>query len=360
MTFQSPTTIPDVLQVFNACLTDPGTVMNKLYRSDGIIQNTIISQLFANYYRVDPYKYLVTTSHDNALMNLDQYFAINRNSFELHYRRDHPEVAEELTIHENCGDDCIKKVLSTISSLIQEYGKIVRQVVEEEGDEEVMEIVLLEYHNYINFMVVMEDKLPSLSFLIKNTIPHNYSNSLWRFLYMNFMEHFVNPLENHLREILVNGIRKLRETSLNGALNRTANKMETDFFAYTVLDTVPRLRELALLLADKDLNEKSVHFLESTNYTPDIALEEAIQAQTTELYQEYNNISGDRESMVMADLTIFQKVFLPSRLKKPVAHCIEIAEKLWNVKGNKIKGIMDEYEDKDTEIEFSAKKLKVI
>lgn len=305
-----------IKQTFTACLSDPGTIISKLYRSDGITHNTTIEQLFANLFRDKPYQYIVSTPHDNALATLNNTLHSIRMLIWLIY------WIEELIVHNDFY--CIATILSIINTCIQEYARLIRVEVEEE---EVMERILSEYTSYSTFMAIVEDKLPSLSFIITSIVSESYPNSLWKFLYARFMEHLYSPLEEKLRETLINGIKELR---LN-AMNKTANKDESNVFDFFVLDNICKLHEISLLLAGKHLNEKSVYFLESTKYVSDITLDQAMKTQTTELYQQCDSKSIDITAVLSADIKVLQNILIPSQTTKLITHCINTARTLWNM-----------------------------
>jgi len=333
-----------ISQTLKDCLNDPGIVINKLHRSDGITQNLIINQLFANFYRTEPYEYITNTPHNNALTSIEQYFATNKNAFEAHIQE---HSIEELMKHTDCGNICIGQILNVISDNVQEYGIAIRESIEE--DEEIIERVSMEYNAYMNFMVIMEDKLPSLSEIIKSIPSDTYLNSLWKFLYRRFMEYLICPLENKLREVLVDGVKKLRINAINKAING----MEMDKFSFASLDTVSRLHEVSLLLANKELNERSVYFIDSTVYISDGALEQMMKAQTIELYQSFYMKSA---TTLTADLEVLQDVLMPNMVVKLIEHSMTL---VGNVCDFQRECILERYEYKDAEVELNAKQLGI-
>lgn len=352
MTFQLPTVIT---QTFSSCLSDPGSIIPKLYRSDGITQNTVLEQLFANFFRVEPYEYITSSSQENALRAIEQYFAINKNEFETHLQSEHTEAIEELNVHEHCGNNCIVVVLNAINGWVQEYSSAIRLEIEGADDEEIMEKVLEKFNTYVTFMVIVEDKLPSLSFIIKRLASQNYPYSLWKLLYERFMEHLYAPLEERLREILVEGVKKLRVE----AIEKVINKQETAAFDFGAFDNICKLHEVSLLLAGKHLNEKSVYFTESTTYTIDITLDQAMKSQTTELYQQYNMPSIDKTAILNADMNTIKGILTPSQTSKLLSHCINIASSIWDLDKD-VESVFECLECKDAEIEMHAKRLGIV
>eukprot|EP00826_Nyctotherus_ovalis_P007697 TRINITY_DN1195_c0_g6_i1.p1 TRINITY_DN1195_c0_g6~~TRINITY_DN1195_c0_g6_i1.p1 ORF type:complete len:411 (-),score=57.27 TRINITY_DN1195_c0_g6_i1:232-1305(-) len=351
MTFQSTTTTTDIANMITTCLYNPGTFICKLYRSDGITQNSTISQLFANYYRAVPYEYYTSTPYENSLRNIEEHFAANRSEFATHIQREHAESIEEITAHENCGNNCIAKVLSTISACIQEYASAARLSMEEEGDEEVVERVLEEYGTYTAFIVVAEAKLLSLSSVIGEIQSEKYPNSLWKFLYGKFWEYLCGPLEERLREILAREIKKLRANAIERAINR-----KTDFFNFSAFDTVSKLRELSFLLSGRDLNEATVYFTESTVYPYNPILDQTLKAQTAELYQNFT-IS---KTLLRADLKVLQDILMPSQVTKLIAHCTAVAKERGDLNEFQEQSVLEQYEYKDAEIEMCARRLGLV
>jgi len=341
-----------IQQTLSDCLSEPGTIIPKLYRSDGITHNTTVDQLFANLFRDEPYQYIVSTPHENALINIEQYFALHKSEYLAHLTIQHTENIEGLAIHND--SYCISIVLNIINTCIQEHAESVRQEMEEEEDEEVIERIISEYSSYTTFMVILENKLPSLSFIIKSTISESYPNSLWKFLYGRFMEHFYSPLEERLREMLIKGIKELRINAIEKAINKDENN-PFDFF---IFDNTCKLHEISLILAGKYLNEKSVYFLESTKYTSDMMLDQAMKAQTIELYQQSNK-SIDKMSVLIADIKVLQSILIPSQTVKLITHCINTAKTLWNME-EPSHCLFEAYDYKDAEVEMFAQRLRII
>eukprot|EP00826_Nyctotherus_ovalis_P063866 TRINITY_DN9365_c0_g1_i2.p1 TRINITY_DN9365_c0_g1~~TRINITY_DN9365_c0_g1_i2.p1 ORF type:complete len:220 (-),score=33.33 TRINITY_DN9365_c0_g1_i2:173-832(-) len=217
------------------------------------------------------------------------------------------------------------------------------------SDDEVVERVLTALGEYMVFVVVVEDKLPSLSYIVKAIATENYPNSLWKFLYGRILEHLYRPLEERLGEILLDGIKEQR---LNG-IKKAINNEKTTSFDYAAYDTICKLHEVSLLLAGKYLNEKSVYFTESTTYASDPALGQALESQTASLYQLYN---VDQASVLAADIQIIQSILTPSQAAKLIAHCAASAKCVCEMGGSGL----DLYECKDAEIEMHARRLGLV
>lgn len=343
MTFQLSNTVS---RIFSACLSDPGTAIPKLYRSDGITQNSVVEQLFANHYRNEPYEYLVSTEHENALMGLEQYFALARNEFEAHIRSKHEETLEDFAVHEDCGAECIGHVLRSIDVCIREHASTTRLDAETASNGQVVERVLAALGECMTFVVVVQEKLPSLSCIVKTIVAENYPNSLWKFLYGRILEHLYRPLEERLSEILLDGIKEQR---LN-AIKKAMQNEKTTSFDYVAYDTICKLHEVSLLLAGKYLDERSVYFAESTTYASDPILDQALKFQTASLYQ---LLSVDQNSVLAADIQTIQSILTPSQAAKLIPHCTALAKCVRETEGSEL----DLYECRDAEIEMHARRL---
>ena len=343
-----------ISQVFSNCLSNPGEVMCKLYRSDGITQNSIIEQLYANYYKMEPYTYLTNTSYKSDLQVIENYFFDHLTEFQ-----DHIEANNELSSHLNCEENCIWKVLETINECIKNYATNIRMNLmesEEELSEEIMEI----YNKYESFLVIMEYKLPSLSTIINKIPIEEYPKSLWKYLHGKFLEYILVPLRDKIIPNLVKGIEKERRNSIANAFNKNQSPM-LDFEEF---NDIFMFRGIADILSTELLNEKSVHFLKSSAYFDHekfTLFENMLKVQTMEIYQElFNTLDKNSiQEIINNDLETLERILPSGQIKTIAHHCVDTANEIWGLEQSHLSNKFDEYELRDAEVALYIKRLGI-
>ena len=348
-------------ETINSCLWESCECACKIYRTDGITQSSSIEQLFANYYRTEPYEFITHSEHDDALNTIDAYFSSHSEEFEFHISKNHGEPIDELKFENDCEENCICYALGTISDCIKEYANGVRLEMLVNEDSEIIEKILSVYNNYTDFVVLAETKLPSISKLLGKIPSKGYPFSLWKFLYKQFIEQLLIPIEDELMQILVRGIAKVRRDSIKEALAQRQN------LSYEIFDRICQLHEIASIIAVKSLDERSVHFLESSEnrfiQESYIIIEEMINSQTGEIYAEFNykeNKEINWKTIVSSDIEALEKILLAYPLKDIVKNCIEVAKNMWGYDTTHINCRFEIYNMKDTLVNKYVKKLGIL
>jgi len=341
-----------------ACLQEPGNFVCKAYRSDIITHHSAIEQLFANFYRSEPYEFLISTSHKEELEVIESYFIEHKDKFEAHIEKEHGEPMTKLSLNRNCENYCIGRVFGLFIDCIKEYFSTIHQGFFIHDDSEIMGNMLEIYNNYMKFVVLMENRLPTLSKLIRKIQSTVYPFSLWKFLYTQFLEIALLPVKEQLIEIFVKEIRSVRK---NGITKILENKK----LLYANYDQICILHGIAFLLACDSIDERSVYFLGTSNGLLNKGAyeltEQLLKAQTKDLYIECNtkDIKSKWKLIVNSDIDLLERILLPPSLKGIIKNCIETAKELWNFDATEMNYKFDQYKFKDLQVLYYAKKLGI-
>eukprot|EP00826_Nyctotherus_ovalis_P003631 TRINITY_DN10746_c0_g1_i9.p1 TRINITY_DN10746_c0_g1~~TRINITY_DN10746_c0_g1_i9.p1 ORF type:complete len:297 (-),score=64.20 TRINITY_DN10746_c0_g1_i9:45-935(-) len=276
-----------IKQTITQCLHEPGNFVCKLYRSDFITHDSAIEQLFANFYRAQPYEFLTASSHKEQLKNINDHFSELAKHYERHIEEEHKEAVEKLCINRSCGNHCVGEIIGLFTDCIKDYFESTRQYFLVNDDMEMVENILSVYSNYMKFIILIESRLPSVSRLIKKVKSTAYPFSLWKFLYSLFLENVLVPVKNQLLEIFTKEAKSARET----AITKVIENKKSLFVNY---DQMCQLRGIAFLLICDSIDERTVHFLGSSNgqfSNTYKVIEQFLQAQTQQLYKHYNAVS---------------------------------------------------------------------
>ena len=120
----SKQTIFDLLsKTVCSCLTNPGSVIQNIHRSDGITHNSIIEQLYANFYSNEKYDYKTTTSSQEEFLVLENYYTNHKIEMKNHINKIHNGQVDKLRENACCelDENCIYYSLNTIRECIKEY-----------------------------------------------------------------------------------------------------------------------------------------------------------------------------------------------------------------------------------------------
>jgi len=337
------------------CLWEPGEFTCKLYRTDGIVQESAIEQLFANFYRLEPYEFMTISTHEDELSNIDTYFANHKTEFENHIRDQHNQKQSKLRLMKDCGDYCICEFLKVISDCIEEFANTVRLNMIVNEDLEIIEKMTSTYSDYTKFVVLLENQLPSISLLISKIPSEGYPFSLWKFLHEQFIGHILMPMEEQLVEAFVKIVGKIRQENIKVSTQR-GKELPLEYY-----DLMFQLREIASIFASKSIDERSVHFLESTeskyNKISCKVVEELIKFQTRDIYAEWNT-ENNWKRILSNDIKLLERILLAVELKNVAEDCVEVAKK-GRACAVQVDCKLEVLHLKDKEVEMYAKRLGI-
>ena len=286
-------------------------------------------------------------------MIYDQYFKYNMNIFDSHIQ------TTQQNHNMNCGENCIYKVLELIRECIREYLEGVKISLEGKTNDEIMDEIISLYNSYSSFIVIMEDMLPSISKIIGKIPTDIYPYSLWKFLHIQFVKYIINPMKDQLIEILVKGIEIERKKAIEKAINRVS----IENFCYQDFESICKLRTVSEILTILFLDEKSVHYLESTEYFTDDCrdpLEEPLKTQTESLYLECLNKSTTKivlEKIILDDVEVLERILLPCQIKKSAENCAHSAQAIWGVQQIQLDKKFKSYNMNDAKVGIYIQKL---
>jgi len=354
------------------CLTEPGDYICQMYRTDGITQGNTIEQLYANFYRSEPYTYMISTPHEQELKNVEQFLCDNKAEILAHIQEKHnlanasPEKAF-MGIKCDC-EYCIGNILSIMIDRIEQYANQIKVSLFIHEDSELLDKILTMYNTYISFIVVLENSLPTLSELISKIPSEKYPFSLWKFLHKQFLSKILEPTVPQLIEIVSKGIKNAR---IN-AIERTIKCGKDKEIPLDDFENICQLRAIVELITSSEIDEKSVHFLEATiiNEIPGYSynesyelIEQFIKKQTEEMYAEYNKkpVNGLKwKTIISNDLQVLEKTLMPRSIKTEMEHCVKIAKEMWELDESLLENRFVPFHLKDLEVEYYAKKLGVM
>lgn len=343
-----------------SCLCEPGEYLSELYRTDGIVQESAIEQLFANFYRLEPYEFTTSSAHHNELRTANTFFTTHYAQFENHIRQYHDQKVEEPEVIERCGDCCVCEFLCVVSDCVEEFANTVRLNMIVNEDLEILEKLISTYSDYTKFVVLLENQLPALSQLIGKMPAVNYPFSLWKFLHRQFVEHVLAPLEEQLLGAFVRTIGKIRWEVI-----KTGNERGKEL-SMECQDQIFQLREVASIVASKSIDERSVHFLESTqskyNTVSCKMLEELVKAQTREIYTECAGTLANKarwSTLVAGDTKVLGRVLLAGELKRVAEDCVATAKDVWHSCAEQVECKWS-FHMRDKEVETYAKRLGIL
>ncbi len=359
-----------VAQLIQNCLAEPGDFVCKLFRTDGITQDAPIEQLFANYFRAEPYQYMACTPHEDSLSTLEAFFAKNREQLEKHVLSVHsgPYLALDQAFHTSaCPGDvagpCVGHVLKVIHNTIEEHcaaGRVSIMACNDPAD--ICAKVLEIYNSYMNFVVILETKLPTLSEIVGKVKSNGFPFSLWKFLHQEFVSLFLTPVLPQVTDALMGEIKVSRREAVDKAISKGKDQEHSlsDF------DRIFELRAIVGMLIGTELDERSVHMLESSDgpFGPIYdSLEEQIKCQTEELYKEYTNKNASGlpwKTIVCNDLLVLEKTLMPSSLKRMMEHCVKVAKDRWAVDERLVECKFESHHVRDAEVAIYAKRLGIM
>lgn len=245
------------------CIEEPGNYFCELYRTDGVVQNNLIEQLFANYYRKEKYTYSISSPQEKELNILNDFLKANKSAFIEHIKECHTETCENILEVKACENStkaplCIVGILKIIHKILVEYSTRKRaNMLAIDNNGEICEKVRKVYENFQNFMIVLEYSLPILSELLGNFNSADFPFSLWKFLFKDFISLMLNPLVPEIIEGASLKLRECRRTTLNHFANSSPSK-------FSNFRTVCEIKATVEILTHISLNENSVYLLEST------------------------------------------------------------------------------------------------
>lgn len=318
----------NLAKVIQNGLREPGNYFCNLFRTDGIIQNTLMEQLFANYYLKNKYTYEVTSPQEGELSALNAEFYSNRTKLAKHIEECHNEEYDNLASFISCNtcqnsSECIGASLKIIHNQIVEYSNTFKMAtLTMEENEEICEIVRNEHEKYSNFIVEMENKLPELSQQISNVKSKNFPFSLWKFLHEEFAELILTPLLQQILDCAFDKLEKSRRLSFEQVLKCIEQKRLFD-------NKVFEIKAIFEIIAHSSLTEVSVHFLESTKAGSSVEIENRLKNQTQSLYKEYGpklRANKNVEKAFKKDQMLLEKAFLPCIAYKAMEECYNNAE----------------------------------
>ena len=340
--------------VYN-CLWDPGYFFPAMSKTGNITHDAPIEQLFANFYKKEHYKFITKTPNEVSLNKIEQYFVEHQAEYKTHIEVHHITCLSELRYTGDCKENCIFNIIQIVNECIQNYASEI-YTNESSSDNNLIEAIFSTYNSYINFIVVLEDKLPSLSRLIEMVPSTGYPFSLWKYLYRQYLKYILEPKKDQLEEEFIEVIGRTRKDIIDIEL---ANHKHNGKLSI-IYDQICQLYQISSILASEMINEKSVYYLKSSEncyYANTEQIEKKIAVQTKELYDGYNIQGVVCERILNSDLGLLKRILVPNCAKKLLKNCISIAEEIWNFNDIPLKDILESFNDKDNEIDICFKKL---
>lgn len=307
-------------KLLQECLKEPGNYLCNVYRTDGITQNNILEQLFANYYLNNKYTYETTTNQARELELLNEEVSSNGNAFAKHLAQFHNKTYKNVSdfISSDCSSDCIATVLKIIHSQLVEYSNTIKMsMLSLEKNNEICEAINKEYQKFMNFVIVMENRLPELSKQISTIKSTGFPFSLWKFLHQEFIGLIINPMLPQLLDGACEMLEKNRMNSLEQILKGTVQKR-------IVSNEIFEVKAISQMIAYTLLTEVTVHFLESTKSESSIEMEDRLAYQTQKLYKEYGPKFRGKKNVKEAmrrDRILVEKALMPSLAFKVIEEC---------------------------------------
>ena len=357
-------------QLLESCLAEPGNFFSKLHRTDGITQDSPIEQLYANFYLPEQYEFITSTPHEAELEALNNYFLQKKGAFICHMEQSHVEPLEELNsgfnqlpgcdFHKNC----IGTVLEMFHTAIQDYSTTFRLSILacDDNSAEICPKIHAAYTNFVNFVIIMENGLPALSEIISRIGSAGFPFSLWKFLHHEFVNTVLTPILPQVVEGVTAEIRKCRREAIEQSANK--NKNADCFFGE--FDKVFDLRAIIGMLASATIDEKSVHFLESTANTNGglyETLQQKLNEQTEELYGEYAKkliITMEWKKIIRRDIHVLDRTLVPSLLKNTMDQCVKVAKRHWTIDEGVMEKQFAPQQIRDAEVEIYAKRIGIM
>lgn len=346
-----------ITSLLRVCIYEPGNFFCSLYNTDTITQDSAIEQLFANYYRTVPYKFYVVTDHDKELHEIDWSILSHWNELENHIKERHYESLNDLTFHKPCEGNCIGAILESMSNCIKEYWNSIRLNIIASENTEIVGNICSIYDNYATFVIILESKLPTLSKLLKIVPSKGYPFSLWKFLHNQFVTHILGSLKDELIQIFIKEIKTIRKYIFHEkyGIHSSITSMK-----------LCQLRQFGGILASNSLNEKSVHFLKSSeiNIMSDSydIITQLLQIQTNEIYNEYKEVieKSRRSEVIMNDIRILKRILPEFVSKEIILICIEGSNKIMQINLLERELILNSYKKKNLHVKNSAKLLGIL
>ena len=338
-------------EVLQAWLEAPGEQMCKLFRTDGIVQIDPIQQLYANWYRPKPYEFVTSTDHEADFAMINDYIQDHQTAYVEHIQECHNGVYDTL-LQAGCSlgckpegqslDNCICTFVRVIHTALVEHSNSLRLNVLALGtNSEICERIREEYAIYVNGVVVLENHLPALSEILGNIKADEYRFSLWKFLHQEFVDLVIIPLLSQLMDGVSSKLKACRrhaiEPALSGSYASRQYQHQRQNVDWTKYETLAELKSILTMLVNADIDERSVHTLESSQgelgqfYR---LFEEQLQELTQELYHEYKQIldlGGDWKVAIASDCGILDKLLKPHSIKAALDTCLHTAQDLWQV-----------------------------
>jgi hypothetical protein len=336
-----------VEEVFNMVLENPGDFSCDLFRRDGIVQIDPIQQLYANWFRKTPYKFIANTTHETSLAEINDYIQDHDSDFIAHIEECHNDDYETLH-HAVCSpkckspdkslDKCICSYVQTIhKTLVAHCNAISLNALALGNNTEVCDKVYEEYTQFVTAIIIFEQYLPCLSEMFGHLKAKRYRFSLWKFLHQEFVDLVLTPLLPQLMDGLCNKLKACRRQSITPALNGSYASRQHNNCHWISFELMESVMMTLTMLVNGDLDECSVHTLESTK--GDLGafyqmFEEQLSQQTQELYQEFQRQldgRGDWKVAISNDCTLLERLLRPRSLRSALDNCLSTVQNLWSV-----------------------------